>query len=101
MTTAVDSRATSGIGSSAVPAPLSAIGRWLTAADHVRVGASLVVSAFVWALVADGWRVGLVDAAPLLVVDMHDSGREAWREWGRSLALPGVASGRAAQRRQA
>ena len=54
MTTAVDSRATSGIGSSAVPAPLSAIGRWLTAADHVRVGASLVVSAFVWALVAGG-----------------------------------------------
>ena len=50
--------------------------------------------ALVRRLVADGWRVGLVDAAPLLVVDMHDSGREAWREWGRSLALPGVASGR-------
>lgn len=49
--------------------------------------------ALVRRLVADGWRVGLVDAAPLLVVDMHDSGREAWREWGRSLALPGVASG--------
>lgn len=45
-------------------------------------------------LVRSGWRLGLVDAAPLLVVDMHASGREAWREWGRSLALPGVASTR-------
>jgi dolichol-phosphate mannosyltransferase len=45
-------------------------------------------------LVRSGWRVGMADAAPLLVVDMHASGREAWREWGRSLALPGVASGR-------
>lgn len=43
-------------------------------------------------LVRAGWRVGMADAAPLLVVDMHASGREAWREWGRSLALPGVAS---------
>jgi dolichol-phosphate mannosyltransferase len=25
---------------------------------------------------------------------MHASAGEAWREWGRSLALPGVASGR-------
>ena len=45
-------------------------------------------------LVATGWRLGLVDAPRLLTVDMHASTREAWREWGRSLALPGVASGR-------
>lgn len=45
-------------------------------------------------LVAAGWRLGLVDAPRLLTVDMHASAREAWREWGRSLALPGVASGR-------
>jgi dolichol-phosphate mannosyltransferase len=45
-------------------------------------------------LVRTGWALGLVDAAPLLVVDMHASAAEAWREWGRSLALPGVASGR-------
>ncbi|MGI9186884.1 MAG: glycosyltransferase [Gaiellales bacterium] len=45
-------------------------------------------------LVRRGWSLGLVDAAPLLVVDMHASAREAWREWGRSLALPGVASAR-------
>ena len=45
-------------------------------------------------LIRSGWRIGMRDAAPLLVVDMHDSGREAWREWGRSLALPGVASAR-------
>lgn len=44
-------------------------------------------------LVRSGWNLGLVDAAPLLVVDMHASAGEAWREWGRSLALPGVASG--------
>jgi dolichol-phosphate mannosyltransferase len=45
-------------------------------------------------LIESGWRIGMRDASRLLVVDMHDSGREAWREWGRSLALPGVASGR-------
>lgn len=45
-------------------------------------------------LIREGWALGLVDAAPLLVVDMHASAREAWREWGRSLALPGVASRR-------
>ena len=45
-------------------------------------------------LVREGWQLGLVDAAPLLVVDMHASAGEAWREWGRSLALPGVASAR-------
>lgn len=43
-------------------------------------------------LVRSGWRVGMADGARLLTVDMHASGREAWREWGRSLALPGVAS---------
>jgi len=45
-------------------------------------------------LIRADWRVGMRDASRLLVVDMHSSGREAWREWGRSLALPGVASGR-------
>lgn len=45
-------------------------------------------------LIRAQWRVGMRDASRLLVVDMHASGREAWREWGRSLALPGVASGR-------
>jgi dolichol-phosphate mannosyltransferase len=45
-------------------------------------------------LVREGWALGLVDAAPLLIVDMHSSASEAWREWGRSLALPGVATAR-------
>ncbi|MGA1332148.1 MAG: cbb3-type cytochrome c oxidase subunit I [Ilumatobacteraceae bacterium] len=58
MTTAVDSRVSGSGGSSAVPAPLAALGRWLTAADHVRVGASLVVGAFLWALV--GGAIGAV-----------------------------------------
>ena len=52
MTTAVDSRVSGSAGSSSVPAPFAALGRWLTAADHVRVGASLVVGAFVWAIIA-------------------------------------------------
>ena len=68
--------------------------RFRTAGGWQAVAANMTEDvALVRRLVADGWRVGLVDAAPLLVVDMHDSGREAWREWGRSLALPGVASG--------
>ena len=45
-------------------------------------------------LVRSGWKLGMANAAPLLLVDMHNSTREAWREWGRSIALPGVASGR-------
>ncbi len=45
-------------------------------------------------LVREGWLLGMANAAPLLLVDMHASTREAWREWGRSLALPGVASGK-------
>ena len=52
MTTAVDSRVSGSAGSSSVPAPFAALGRWLTAADHVRVGASLVAGAFVWAIIA-------------------------------------------------
>lgn len=52
VTTAVDSHAATDARQSAVPAPLGAVGRWLTAADHVRVGSSLVAGAAVWALVA-------------------------------------------------
>jgi dolichol-phosphate mannosyltransferase len=44
------------------------------------------------ALAADGWRVAFRDASALLEVKMHDSAAEVWREWGRSLALPGVES---------
>ncbi|MFM8906700.1 MAG: hypothetical protein ACKOIZ_03640, partial [Actinomycetota bacterium] len=40
MTAAVESPSTSKAGASVVPAPLVAVGRCLTAADHVRVGAS-------------------------------------------------------------
>ncbi|MFM7893966.1 MAG: hypothetical protein ACKO8P_09170 [Actinomycetota bacterium] len=43
MTAAVESPSTSKAGASVVPAPLAAVGRWLTAADHVRVGASLAL----------------------------------------------------------
>ncbi|MFI6817774.1 glycosyltransferase [Nonomuraea sp. NPDC050328] len=43
-------------------------------------------------LAGRGWRVGFLDAADLLEVDMHDSVAEVWREWGRSLPLSDVTS---------
>jgi dolichol-phosphate mannosyltransferase len=43
-------------------------------------------------LAGEGWRVAFRDASTLLDVKMHDSAAEVWREWGRSLALPGVES---------
>ena len=44
------------------------------------------------ALARLGWRVAFRDGGDLIAVDMHDSVRETWREWGRSLALPDVTS---------
>ncbi|TDD10447.1 glycosyltransferase [Nonomuraea deserti] len=41
-------------------------------------------------LAGRGWQVGFLDAGGLLEVDMHDSVRELWREWGRSLPLRDV-----------
>lgn len=37
-----------------------------------------------------GRRVVFLDAADLLAVQMYDDAGDAWRGWGRSLALPGV-----------
>ena len=64
-------------------------GGWQAVASHMTEDVALARH-----LVRTGWRLGMVNAADLLAVDMHDSAAEAWREWGRSLALPGVASGR-------
>lgn len=52
VTTAVESRSAGDVRRSAVPAPLAAVGRWLTAADHVRIGGSLVAGALAWAVVS-------------------------------------------------
>jgi dolichol-phosphate mannosyltransferase len=41
-----------------------------------------------------GWNVGFLDASALLTVNMHESARDAWTGWGRSLPLGGVASTR-------
>ncbi len=41
-------------------------------------------------LAADGHRVRFLDASELLSVRMFESLSDAWRGWGRSLALPGV-----------
>jgi dolichol-phosphate mannosyltransferase len=43
-------------------------------------------------LVAGGACVGFLDGSHLIEVDMHDSVRETWREWGRSLPLADVTS---------
>lgn len=68
---AVESHEVGGVAGSAVPAPLVSVGRWLTAADHVRVGVSLMVGAVVWALIATlvGATLGLerLDANAALV----------------------------------
>ena len=42
------------------------------------------------ALARAGWRVVFHDGSQLISVDMHDSVRELWREWGRSFALADV-----------
>jgi dolichol-phosphate mannosyltransferase len=39
---------------------------------------------------ADGWRIRFLDGADLISVRMHASGREVWREWGRSLSMQDV-----------
>lgn len=52
VTTAVESRTATGTQPPAVPASLTSVARWLTAADHVRIGVSLVVGAAIWAVLA-------------------------------------------------
>jgi dolichol-phosphate mannosyltransferase len=42
------------------------------------------------ALAGKGWRFAFRDAGDLIEVKMHDSAREAWTEWGRSIALADV-----------
>lgn len=49
-------------------------------------------AAFARGLARRGWRVSFHQAGDLLTVDMHASAVETWREWGRSIALPGVTS---------
>ena len=41
-------------------------------------------------LAATGRRVAMLDASSLLTTRMYDDLDDAWRGWGRSLALPGV-----------
>ena len=71
VTTAVESHSAGDARRSAVPAPLVSVGRWLTAADHVRIGSSLAAAAAVWAILAGvvGAVLGLerLDAGAALV----------------------------------
>ena len=41
-------------------------------------------------LAAAGWSIAFLDASELLGVRMYEGFADAWRGWGRSLALPGV-----------
>lgn len=66
---------------------LLAAGGYAEAAGHMTDDA-----AFARSLARRGWRVAFHDAGSLLAVDMHESGAETWREWGRSIALADVTS---------
>jgi len=66
-------------------APFLAAGGYASAVGHTTDDAALAR-----ALAARGWRFAFRDAGALVEVKMHDSAREAWREWGRSLALADV-----------
>ena len=48
--------------------------------------------ALVRTMAAAGFAVDFLDASSLLTVRMYESATDAWRGWGRSLALPGVES---------
>jgi dolichol-phosphate mannosyltransferase len=48
--------------------------------------------AVVRALASRGWRTVLWDGTEALRVKMHESTREVWRNWGRSLPMPDVTS---------
>ena len=66
---------------------LLAAGGYRAAAGHMTDDAALAR-----ALARRGWRIAFRDGSDLLEVDMHDSARDVWREWGRSIALPDVTS---------
>ena len=60
-------------------------GGYAEAAGHMTDDA-----AFARGLARRGWRIAFHDGGGLIEVDMHASAAETWREWGRSIALPGV-----------
>ena len=64
---------------------LLAAGGYAPAAGHMTDDAALARS-----LARAGRRVVFVDGTALVEVRMYASARETWREWGRSIALPGV-----------
>lgn len=65
--------------------PFLAAGGYAAALGHMTDDAALAR-----ALDARGWRIAFHDGAGLIEVKMHESAGEAWREWGRSLALADV-----------
>ena len=66
-------------------APFLATGGYAGALGHMTDDAALAR-----ALVRVGWRIAFHDGADLIDVKMHDSAGEAWREWGRSIAVADV-----------
>ena len=64
---------------------LLAVGGYAAAAGHMTDD-----SAQARALARAAWRVAFRDAGDLLEVEDARVGAEVWREWGRSLSLPGV-----------
>jgi dolichol-phosphate mannosyltransferase len=66
---------------------LAEAGGFTAAAGHMTDDAALARS-----LARRGWRIAFRDGGALLLVDMHGSIAETWREWGRSIGLPDVTS---------
>ena len=65
--------------------PLLGFGGFGLAARHLTDDVALVRS-----LSARGWRTAILDGTAVLRVRMHETAREAWREWGRSLPMADV-----------
>jgi len=65
--------------------PFLRAGGYAAAVGHMTDDAALAR-----ALARADWRVAFRDAGDLIEVKMHDSAGEAWREWGRSIALADV-----------
>jgi dolichol-phosphate mannosyltransferase len=61
---------------------------------HVVSGSLVEDVALARSLSAQGWSVGFLDAGPALLVAMHADAKDAWKGWGRSLPLGGVATPR-------
>jgi dolichol-phosphate mannosyltransferase len=62
-------------------------GGFSTVAGHLTDDVALVRH-----LARRGWRTAMLDGTSVLAVRMHEDAAQAWRDWGRSLSMPDVAT---------